>query len=260
MCLLVFCYLSNPRYRFIAAANRDEFLSRPTASADYFAGNEEIVCGRDLLAGGTWLAIGSGERFGALTNYRDPALLQREAPSRGDIILNYLTGTLSAEDYLRGLQHIAHRYNGFNLVLLDAHGAYYYSNITNKIMALGPGLYGLSNHLLNSPWPKVERAKELLRPLLVTGQSVEVEEIFATLQDSWRPDDSLLPQTGIGTAWERYLSSMFIVAPNYGTRSSSVVTIEHKGRTTMYEQTYDHSNEEVKIDDLRRFTLDSGCK
>ena len=236
MCLLFVSYRLTPGYPLALAANRDEFYRRPTAPLGFLDEGGSILGGRDLQGGGTWLGIGPGLRFAALTNYRDPASNRADAPSRGAIVLDYLLGSASAEDYLRHLSPRAGAYNGFNLVAGDGQGLFSLSSRQPGYCRLEPGFYGLSNHLLDSPWPKVIRGKELLRPHLVDRPNVE--GVFAALGDRFQPEASLLPDTGVGPDWERLLSSIFIGGETYGTRSSALILVDHLGGIDFYEKTH----------------------
>jgi uncharacterized protein with NRDE domain len=254
MCLILFSYKQHPGYRLVLAANRDEFLDRPTLPLDYNFAEESILAGRDLRGGGTWLALGGDGRLAAITNYRDPARIRDSAPSRGQILLDYLRSKRSAFDFLSDFNTPAGEYNGFNLLLLDQHDMLHFSNVTGVTTRLAPGLYGLSNHLLNSPWPKVERGRRMLADTLLADGQPNSEEIFRLLQDNQFPDDSQLPQTGVGLEWERLLSPIFIQSPGYGTRSSALVTINDAGTAAFHERTYVHTSDVRKTED-RSFSI-----
>ena len=243
MCLLFFSYRMTPGYRLVLAANRDEFLARPTAPLDYLNAEKTLLAGRDLQGGGTWLGITADLRFAAITNYRNPAANRLGAPSRGGILLNYLTGTMAAAEYLRALQPEGAKFNGFNLILGDARELYYYSNITQAIRRLSPGFYGLSNHLLDTPWPKVVRGKELLFPHMVATDHIQTQVLLQVLTDSRRPPDEELPSTGVGPEWERLLSTIFIDGPGYGTRSSAIITVSEAGKIEFTEKTWSRSSD-----------------
>lgn len=241
MCLIVFAYRCHPASRLVLAANRDEFLERPTAPLGLHFGGEPILAGRDLRGGGTWLAMDADGRFGAITNYRDPARRLIDAPSRGGIILEYLRSSLPARDFLMStLAEKAQGYEGFNLLVGDRHELLYFSNISGEVRSLAPGLYGLSNHLLDTPWPKVVRVKDRFADLLAVDDELCVREIFAMLADRTCPDDRELPDTGVGLDWERRLAPICISAPGYGTRSSSLLTIGDDGRAELSERCYHH--------------------
>ncbi|MBU1564692.1 MAG: NRDE family protein [Proteobacteria bacterium] len=237
MCLLFFSYKLTPGYRLVVAANRDEFLARPTARLDFLDREKTLLAGRDLQGGGTWLGITAGQRFAAITNYREPATNRPDAPSRGEILMNYLAGSMGAGEYMQALAARASVYNGFNLILGDSCDLYYYSNKISAPRLLGPGFYGLSNHLLDTPWPKVQRGKELLRPHMVETDHVDPLSLLSLLADSRHPPDDKLPETGVGFAWERLLGTIFIDGPNYGTRSSAVITLSDAGAIEFTEKT-----------------------
>ena len=238
MCLLFFSYRMTPGYPLVVAANRDEFLARPTARLDYLNAGKTLLAGRDLRGGGTWLGISADLRFAAITNYRNPAANRPEAPSRGEILMNYLTGTMSASSYLQALAKEGEKYNGCNVILGDARNLYSYSNISGEIERLSPGFYGLSNHLLDTPWPKVVRGKELLYPYMVATDQIQPQILLQLLTDSRRPADEELPSTGVGLEWERLLSTIFIDGPGYGTRSSAIISVGDGGKIDFTEHTW----------------------
>lgn len=257
MCLLFFSYRTTPGYRLVVAANRDEFLARPTAHLAFIDRDRTLLAGRDLQGGGTWLGITAGLRFAAITNFREPAATRADAPSRGGILLDYLTGAMPAGQYLRDLTTTAARYNGFNLILGDARDLYWYSSKINAPQLLSPGFYGLSNHLLDTPWPKVVRGKELLRPLMVDTGHIDPQPLFEQLADGQRPPDQRLPDTGVGREWERLLSSIFIDSPAYGTRSSAVITVTEAGAIEFTEKTLHRPGGDQIRPELVRLTLNT---
>ncbi|KJR98450.1 MAG: hypothetical protein VR65_20745 [Desulfobulbaceae bacterium BRH_c16a] len=229
MCLLFFSYRTTPGYRLVVAANRDEFLARPTAPLSFLNPGKTLLAGCDLQGGGTWLGITAGLRFAAITNYREPAANRTDAPSRGEILMGFLTGDTNAGRFMQSLATRASRYNGFNLILGDAEELLYYSNKDGGVRLLPPGFYGLSNHLLDSPWPKVARGKELLRPHMVETDKIDSMHLLNLLEDNLHPPDERLPDTGVGLEWERLLSPIFINSPAYGTRSSAIITVTDAG-------------------------------
>ena len=178
----------------------------------------------------------------ALTNYRDPASVKLQAPSRGWLVKDYLCGREDTEIYLKKLEKQADQYNGFSVILGDPFRLYYFSN-RNGTIELTPGLYGLSNSLLNTPWSKVERGKLRLGALLSQTDDPLPEDLFSILKDQSRPEDRQLPDTGIGLEWERILSSMFITSPIYGTRSSSLLLVDRHRRVTFMERIYNGGSE-----------------
>lgn len=241
MCLLFIAYGLSQKYRLVVAANRDEFLKRPTASLDFLDNKDSILGGKDLLGGGTWLGISNTCRFGAITNFREGFGRKIDSPSRGEIISDFLASTKSAKSYLSTLSRKSHQYEGFNLILGDREALYYYSNKLDRTQKLKNGFYGLSNHLLNTEWPKVKRGRLLLRPYMVGKNQIDVNAIFTHLRDDLRPDDRTLPETGVGLDWERLLGTIFIDGVEYGTRSSAVLTVSYKGEIDYTEKTYHRS-------------------
>ncbi len=247
MCLLVFSYENHPSYRLILLANRDEFYDRPTEPAGFWEQSPHLLAGKDLRAGGTWLGITKNGRICGITNYRDPKHEIQGAPSRGMLVKNFLLGTQSPEEYLTELSKTAHEYNGFNLIAGDLKGMYWFSNRGPGVRKLKPGLYGLSNHLLDTPWPKVARAKHQLEKLLSSPRFPSEAQLFEVLCDRTRPDDKELPNTGMGIEWERILAPIFITSKIYGTRSSTIILIDYDNKVTFVERTYNSCPEPVLV-------------
>lgn len=226
MCTLLFALDAHPRYRVVLAANRDEFHARPARGAGFWAEAPEVFAGRDLQACGTWFGVTLAGRWAALTNIRDPKDIRPGAPSRGELVAEFLRGGAPAEAYVRGLA--GERYAGFNLVVCDEEGAWYLSNRAGGPRRLGPGVYGVSNALLDVPWPKVERGKAGLRALL-EREEIGAEALLGLLADRGAAPDAALPDTGVGLALERALSPLFIDMPGYGTRASTAMLVETGG-------------------------------
>lgn len=250
MCLILLSYRQHPEYPFIVAANRDEFLDRPTVQAGFWDTPEGLLAGKDIKAGGTWLGITRDFRFAAVTNYRDLASLREDAPSRGRLVLDYLAGDAAPDAFLRHLQPSAQAYNGFNLLVGNPAALWYYSNMEDEIRPLEPGHYGLSNHLLDTPWPKVEKGKRQLREI-IANPVVSPDSLLDMLDDTTRAPDALLPETGVPLEWERELSAMRIQTPGYGTRVSTAVLVDRNQRVTFVERTLAHANiagDEVAFD------------
>jgi uncharacterized protein with NRDE domain len=237
MCFIVLAYEQHPRYRLVLATNRDEFYARPTAPAAYWADAPYLLAGRDLQGGGTWLGVTRAGRLAALTNYREPGVTLPDAPTRGALVADFLTGTPPPCAYLEDVRRRADRYHGFNLLVGDTQDLYYFSNRAAGIRTLEPGLYGLSNHLLDTPWPKIVRGTKALAAAL-DADVVDPETLFAFLVDTQHAPDQDLPETGVGLARERALSSIFIESPNYGTRASTIVLIDYEGHVAFIERTY----------------------
>ena len=238
MCLIVFAWKVIPGMPLIAAANRDEFYDRPTAPAAWWSDHPEVYAGRDLEGGGTWLGITRGGRFAAITNVRAPGTMRDDAPSRGRLVANFLSGTLSAQDYIREIGARAQVYNGFNLLIGDADELVWFSNRgeadPRNGKPLPPGIYGLSNDLLDTPWPKVVRTKAQFSSLLCQGAPQDA--YFEMLTDTTRATDCRLPKTGVSTDMERLLSSVWIESPNYGTRASTLVHLDQRGNALLQER------------------------
>lgn len=236
MCLVFISLNSHPQYKVIVAANRDEFYERKTAPAVFWKDQPEIVGGRDLEAAGTWMAMHTNGKVALVTNYRDPAHINPKAPSRGKLVSDFLTGNKSPEQYLHELESTANQYNGFNLLVGNLDEWWYLSNYKTGIQKLESGIYGLSNGLLDTAWPKVVRGKEKF--LRVIEFDALPEQLFRILYDEQRAEDQTLPNTGIGLERERALSSMFIKTKGYGTRCSTVLLIDKEDRVQYYERTY----------------------
>jgi uncharacterized protein with NRDE domain len=243
MCLLVLAWNMHPRYRLVVAANRDEYHDRPAAPLGRWPAPAEILAGRDLRAGGTWLGIDPRRRFGVVTNFRDLVRAPPEAPSRGGLIPRYLAGPAGPGDYLAALEREAAGYGGFNLLLAEGHSLWYASNRgTPFACALSPGVHGLSNERLDTPWPKLRRVRRGFEEWLRTGRGAEDGELFKLLGDR-RPatEEEALPSTGIPPEWERILSSPFVLHDSYGTRCSTIVAIEPAGGCYLAERRFDPS-------------------
>ncbi|MBI4987442.1 MAG: NRDE family protein [Rhodocyclales bacterium] len=234
MCLILLAWRAHPDYPLVVAANRDEFFARPTAPAAFWPEVPQVLAGRDLEAGGTWLGVARSGRFAALTNYRDPARNKACAPSRGGLVSRFLTGSQSPAAYLTELESCADRYNGFNLVFGDPDGLWCFSNCGEGERQLAPGVYGLSNHLLDTPWPKVARGKSALNAALCALPN-EIP-LFTLLRDDSIAPDEALPRTGVSLEWERLLSAAFVRMPGYGTRSSTVLLMDATGNVRFIEQ------------------------
>lgn len=256
MCLIIFAYKNNPDYPLIIAGNRDEYFDRPTSRLEYWEDAPWILAGRDLKQGGTWLGITTSGRFAALTNYRDAGTgINSSAPSRGHLVSDYLKENYAALQYLEDINKNSSQYNGFNLLIGDASGLYYYSNRESLIRKLKPGIYGLSNHLLDTLWPKVKTAKTAFRKIIGQGRKIDIEAIFEILKDETRPLDENLPDTGVDLEWERLLSSVFIKSPTYGTRSSSVVLFKQTGQVVFTERTFGWSGSKIISKKISRFNF-----
>lgn len=243
MCLIFIAYNQLPACPLLLAANRDEFHRRPTAAAGFWPQAPQVLAGRDLEGGGSWLGLSRDGRLAAITNYRNLAEVSgvgADKRSRGLLVSDFLTGNVPAAEFLAELAQQAENYRGFNLLLGDASGLHYYSNRGPAPSQLPPGLYGLSNHLLDTPWPKVAEGKRALAHLLAGGVPTEAQ-LFELLADRTPAPDSLLPQTGLSRDWERLLSSRFIQSPDYGTRASTLVLCDQRGAARFVERCFDRN-------------------
>jgi uncharacterized protein with NRDE domain len=240
MCLLVLAWQVHPRYRLVVAANRDEFHERPTVELAKWPAPDDFLAGRDSRAGGTWLAIDRERRFGVVTNFRELQRPAADAPSRGKLIPSYLRNGAGAGPFLHELATTANEYSGFNLLLADRESLWYASNRADGFArALSPGIYGLSNEFLDTPWPKLRRVRQRFDPLMKRPGPVSKEELFAILEDPTQAGvDEQLPQTGLSREWEQLLSSPFVSNNDYGTRSSTVVMVEPSGAVSVTERRF----------------------
>jgi uncharacterized protein with NRDE domain len=247
VCLILFANEANSRYRLVLAANRDEFYSRPTAPAAFWEEAPDVLAGKDLKSGGSWLGVSRSGEVAAVTNFREPGRAREDAPSRGDLVSGFLTSGESPDVFAAKLRTRAQNYNGFNLLLDSTEGLWWYSNRDDEQpRRIIPGLHGLSNHLLDTPWPKVERGKRALEDLIVGEKEITPERLFPILEDRSPAADDELPETGVELELERVLSAPFIRTKDYGTRSSTVLLIEHTGSVTFVERSFDPRDESQK--------------
>lgn len=255
MCTVLFSFKAHPEYPLVLASNRDEFYDRPTTPADFWDECPDLIAGRDLKECGTWLGITKTGRIATLTNFRAPASMRDDAPTRGKLVSNFLLSGKDPNTYFDDMRFKAHEYNGFNLLFGYVSELYYFSNKDHgSCQKVKPGLYGLSNHLLDTPWPKVERGKKLLSDAISRGKPVTSESIFNVLADTYQPDDGLLPDTGVGLKWERILAPIFVQSPVYGTQFSTVIMVDKKNRVSFTERAF-HSRSDQYTERTFEFTL-----
>ena len=236
MCLIAIAWQAHPDHPFVVAANRDEWRDRPASAAHWWPDAPGLLAGRDLQAGGTWMGITRGRRFAAVTNFRDPSERRSTALSRGSLVTAFLLGDEAPGAFLSRLAGSASRYNGFNLLVGDGNSLLYFGSREGEARAVDPGVHALSNHLLDGPWPKVQKARAALGESLGDGD----EPLFAMLSDATPAPDSQLPDTGVGIERERLLSPILIVGPDYGTRASTVLRAGRDG-ARLEERTRDAS-------------------
>ncbi|WP_329742298.1 NRDE family protein [Dyella sp. A6] len=237
MCLIAFAWNAHPRWRLLLAGNRDESHARPSAALARW-NDLPIVGGRDLEAGGTWLGVGSAGRCAVVTNVRDPRDPQVGA-SRGLLATDYLAGTAAADTHAAELSNRAADYRPFNLLIFDAHDAFYLGNRPGpEALPVGVGVHGLSNADFNTPWPKTSALMRRLQAWIDAGGETDFAPLFDALADEQQAADDVLPDTGVGLERERWLSSAFIRGDSYGTRASTVVAIGHDGRGRIVERRF----------------------
>jgi uncharacterized protein with NRDE domain len=247
MCVLFVARAVHLDVPLIVASNRDEFHGRPTAPAAFWDDCPRVLAGRDLKAGGTWSGVTSGERtsdgrWAALTNIRAPQWMGSDAPrSRGALVGDYLCGDDTPADFAAEAVAEREAYGGFNLLVgtlgADGGSLWYASSRVTEPRSLGPGLYGLSNGALGDPWPKVARGGQAFQRW-VEDDGLGEEDLFALMRDETRAPDDLLPQTGVGVEKERFLSPLFIVSPDYGTRATTLLTVRADGAARLVERSY----------------------
>jgi len=242
MCLLLVAWNVRDDMPLVVAANRDEFRSRPASPAAFWPDEPDVLAGRDGAAGGTWLGVTRSGRFAALTNVRDGGAPRRGTRSRGLIVSGFLRGVEGTAEFLAALACDPLEYDGYNLVAGDRSGLSWLSNRAAGPRMLESGVHGISNALLDTPWPKLTAARtrleRLLAPSTAVDETVLVPAVFELLFDDARPEDDDLPDTGIGLERERVLSSAFIDTPEYGTRASTVVLFHEDGRIRFEERTH----------------------
>lgn len=236
MCLIGFALNAHPKYPLLVMANRDEFYARPTAPVGWWKDHQNIVGGRDLKDKGTWMAFGKNGRFAALTNYRDLKNIRENAPSRGELPVKFISSQKSATEFFKDQCEDRGLYNGFNLLGFENGKMYHISNYSDKIISVPDGVHGLSNALLDTPWPKVVQIKSQLQEAL--KKDINLDELMGILESTSLAEDNTLPNTGVPIEWERQLSAMHIRTENYGTCSASVLAMDREGKVTFLEKTY----------------------
>lgn len=242
LCLIVFAWQAHPDFPLVLGANRDEFLDRPTRPAAFWPEQPDLLAGRDLKGGGTWLGITRSGRIAAVTNYRQGTAPRTDLRSRGLLVTGFLAADRSPEAHLAMVASERDAYDGFNLLAGNGRELHYLSNRGGAPQPVAAGVHGLSNALLDTPWPKVERAKAALATLLDRDRDALVDAVLALLADRVRPADHELPSTGVSREWERCLSPVFITSPDYGTRCSTVLLVDRHGHVTFVERSFDHAS------------------
>lgn len=242
MCLLVLAWLSHPRYRLVVAGNRDEFHDRPAAPLGWWTDVPGILAGRDQRAGGTWMGVSRSGRFGVVTNFRNVEAAAAEGlPSRGQLVPRYLGEREGPDRFLEALGESARRFSGFNLLVGGPTTLHYYSNaVADGPRELPPGIYGLSNHRLDEPWPKLTRTRARFAATL-EADDPSAADLLDLLADREPAGLAASAATGLPVDLERALSAPFVRHDRYGTRCSTLVRVEHGGRTVVHERRFDAS-------------------
>ena len=253
MCLVVLGLHAHPLYPLVVAANRDEFLDRPSEPARFWPEAPGFLAGRDLRAGGTWLGVTRSGRFAALTNIRDPLRHDPGAPSRGDLVVRFLLGRDGPVEHLAGVAAEPVRRNPYNLLAGAGGRLAWHSNAVSRPREVGAGVHAVSNALLDTPWPKTTRSAARLAEILERGTRIDPEELFALLGDREPVPDGDLPATGVGLPAERLLSPPFVVSPGYGTRGSTLLLVSRGGGASLLERRFDGAFRETGTS---RFDLD----
>ena len=251
MCLIALAYKVVPDLQLAICSNRDEFYARPTAAMEWWP-SANILAGRDLRAGGTWLGVSGGGRFAAVTNFR--GIFGPDKPlSRGQLVADFLTSEASAADWTKAARQRAKHYAGFNLLVFDGNSLHYLNNYQQTATALDPGIYAISNHSLDSPWPKVDYAKQQLRNSLAvySPEHDRLAKLTSLLSRRHPYPDSRLPDTGIPRKWEKRLSSAFIISEDYGTRAATGVMVASSGEIMVMENCYEQGG----FQSSQRFTF-----
>lgn len=256
MCLILLAWRAHPEYPLVFAGNRDESYDRPSAAADFWKDDENVFGGRDLDKGGTWLGVARSGRFAAVTNYREGLAARQPAPrSRGELTAAFLRRTTGPDDYVAEVAPHARQYGAFSLLVGDFERLYYLSNRGPAAAPVSPGVHGLSNHLIDTPWPKVRLGRERVSALLGVRGSALVDGLFEALADRAAAPDGDLPDSGVGTARERELSPAFIAGERYGTRASTVMLVDRDYRVTFAERSFGPNGTVLGAEVRRSFPL-----
>ncbi len=242
MCILFLALNKHPNYPVIICANRDEFHQRPTKSMHWWP-KEKILAGQDLQAGGTWLGLTKQGRFAALTNYRKlPSTSQNQTKSRGHIVTQALQQ--NNQELITSLSKTNHDYQPFNLIYGDLTNLYCYQSMTNSHQRLTAGVHSLSNGALDDIWPKMAQGQQALSQTIEQSKTLAVESLFSIMSNANQAHPDTLPKTGVPLDWEQKLSAIFISSPEYGTRNTSIITLDMNGKTEVTERNYHISGQQ----------------
>ncbi len=238
MCLILIAVRSHPDYRLVIVSNRDEYRTRPTARAHFWEDAPDVLAGRDMDAGGTWLGITKKGRIAALTNNQNPHFLRSGGLSRGKLASGFLFSVQTPKAYSHWLTKCDRQFSGFNLIFGEKDALCWYSNLMRAPHPLGSGIYGISNALLDTPWPKVTQGKTMLQRLFTEKPDWVPEDLFSLM--SGKPVNGKKQGAPLfGTAGYSKQSSMFLIGPVYGTRSSTILIIDNSDHVTFLERTFD---------------------
>ena len=253
MCLILIALQQHEDYPLVVIANRDEYYARPTQAAQWWPDLPDIFAGRDLEAQGTWMGVNKNGRFAAVTNVREPGNVSPARLSRGHLTRDYLASNDPAETFIESIESTAGDYAGFNLIVGDSSGLFFYSNRHPGIRCILPGIYGVSNGLFDEAWPKLTSGKLALAASVKTG--LDNNALMQILTDHSTAEDESLPETGVPLEIERMLSSRFIRSDDYGTRACSIVKFDRRGQISFIEHNYDNAGitnnlvaEEIQIE------------
>lgn len=251
MCVAVFAWKIHPDFPLVFAGNRDELHVRPSSAAGFWEDAPQVLAGRDLTAGGTWLGVTANGRFALVTNYREGPVPEKGPRSRGELTADFLRGATPPRDYLEQVQRHAHDYAPFSLIVGEAEALWYFSNRDARApFAITPGIHGLSNHLLDTPWPKVSLSMRRLEALLKRGTPT-TEELLELLADHTPASANELPDTGIGAERERQISPVFVVNAEYGTRCSNAILRARNGELHFAERRFDAKGRRLETRDFQ---------
>lgn len=243
MCIYALVYKTVKNYPLILAGNRDEFYERQTMPLHWWKEHPSVLGGIDLREGGSWLGVNHKGDYAVVTNYRSPSMIKEMPVSRGLLVKNFLTGNLSCHDYISEISQNDTLYNGYNLIIGNPGELRYYSNVTSHEQILEPGIYILSNHLLDTPWFKSLKVREEIQKLIGEAHYDNLQVVVDIFRDKTKAPDHLLPDTGMGYELEKLLSPVFVESAHYGTRSTSVLAIHQSGNVTMVERSYNPDGE-----------------
>lgn len=255
MCLIVFSYKIHEKYPLILAGNRDEFFARPAEEAHFWDTQPPVLAGKDLEAGGTWLGVSLTGVMAALTNYRDLNNPRERERSRGKLIPDLLVNDGKINEKLRDFVQNGSQYDGFNMIAGGKKELFYINNITNRFKKLEPGMYGISNAFLNTPWPKVEAAKEKFSEI-ISNNNIDKEAIFTLLKNRRTYPLDELPETGLSPEMEKAVSSIFIDTGNYGTRCSTLVMIDRQNNVSFTERTFSADDDKTETEKRFKFKIE----